>query len=207
MKTSQKEGVSDRPPTPMTCPDVRHRSSAGGGWCQFDAVGRRTDRFGHSPCSHSAPPPDAAPSLPCPPLSTSNRPRHWHARSGRRNGLDPGRRPVPSYLAAGPGSLGWGDNGVTLSCRHTRSGIDARTGVQLIRIVRAEQAPRTPLARCQRRPPQPPEDSLAPPARPLGRTRACACRRPHHPMCRREPSSPCQPETPPLLLPLQPAPH
>ena len=28
MKTSQKEGVSDRPPTPMTCPDTRHRSYA-----------------------------------------------------------------------------------------------------------------------------------------------------------------------------------
>ena len=27
MKTSQKEGVSDRPPTPLTCPDMRHRSS------------------------------------------------------------------------------------------------------------------------------------------------------------------------------------
>ena len=29
MKTSQKEGVSDRPPTPVTCPGMRHRSSAG----------------------------------------------------------------------------------------------------------------------------------------------------------------------------------
>ena len=28
MKTSQKEGVSDRPPTLVTCPDMRHRSSA-----------------------------------------------------------------------------------------------------------------------------------------------------------------------------------
>lgn len=29
MKTSEKEGVSDRPPTPTTCPNTRRRSSAG----------------------------------------------------------------------------------------------------------------------------------------------------------------------------------
>jgi hypothetical protein len=29
MKNSEKERVSDRPTTPVTCPDVRHRSSAG----------------------------------------------------------------------------------------------------------------------------------------------------------------------------------
>ena len=27
MKTSEKEGVSDRPPTPVTCSNMKHRSS------------------------------------------------------------------------------------------------------------------------------------------------------------------------------------
>jgi hypothetical protein len=41
MKTSEKEGVSDRPPTPMTCLNSRHRSSAAAvdvGSAHFDAV-------------------------------------------------------------------------------------------------------------------------------------------------------------------------
>jgi hypothetical protein len=57
MKTSQNEGVSDRPPTPITCPDARRRSSARDGCCQFVANGRRSSRFGYSRWSHSAPPP------------------------------------------------------------------------------------------------------------------------------------------------------
>ena len=57
MKTSQKEGVSDRPPTPVTCPDTRHRSSTAAVGVTFGAIGRRTSLFGHSRCSHSAPPP------------------------------------------------------------------------------------------------------------------------------------------------------
>ena len=46
MKTSQKEDVSDRPPTPVTCPDVRHRSSTAAvdvGSAQIHAVHTSSD--------------------------------------------------------------------------------------------------------------------------------------------------------------------
>jgi hypothetical protein len=46
MKTSEKEGVNDRPPTATTCPDVRHRSSAAAvdvGSAHLDAVQAGSD--------------------------------------------------------------------------------------------------------------------------------------------------------------------
>lgn len=46
MKTFQKDGVRDRPPTPMTCPDMRHHSSAAtvsASSTQMDAVQTSSD--------------------------------------------------------------------------------------------------------------------------------------------------------------------
>ena len=73
MKTSQKEGVSDRPPTPDDLPKHEASQLNADRWCRFGALGRRTSRFGYSRCSHSAPPPDGAPTTPPPARSTSNR--------------------------------------------------------------------------------------------------------------------------------------
>ena len=60
MKTSQKEGVSDRPPNAHDLPRHEAPQLGGGGWCQFGANGRRSSQFGYSRCSQSAPASDAA---------------------------------------------------------------------------------------------------------------------------------------------------
>jgi hypothetical protein len=82
MKTSEKEGVSDRPSTPVTCPNTRHRSSAAHvdvGSAHLDAVRSGSD----TPAAPTPLPPPPMPRItPLPLLSTSNDRAAHHCERG-----------------------------------------------------------------------------------------------------------------------------
>ena len=88
MKTSQKEGVSDRPPTPMTCPDTRHRSSA----AAVDVSSAQTDAIQAGSDTRAAP-------IPLPPPM----PRIAYCHRGRRRYRGDQRFPKPSTIVAALG--------------------------------------------------------------------------------------------------------
>ena len=86
MKTSEKEGVSDRPPTPVTCPDARHRRSA----TAVDVSSAQLDAVQTSLDTRAAPTPLPRPR--CRALRYCDRGRHrWQLRRSRRRSRSPGQ--------------------------------------------------------------------------------------------------------------------